>query len=247
MMYMCSTLAYPRCTRVSNGVYQTDCGSTAWAFSMFIAWNLLSMVRAMHDRTPSPRTIDRIFFCLVHLCQHVHRCRRGELFVRFPVHRRCLEVDHASRDTCIQKGLGRVLESEQRSIRASKPRSVPRCTSVPPNSSLSIDPAHRLRAQKLTGVFEVRVYPPQYSTASILAACQDKSKKGNRTGGIHVRKLNKLLNKIDFGVIRKRRAVYMRIYHEASVICYRGGGISFTDMLVLLAHHKLIDDREALG
>lgn len=51
MMDMCSTLAYPRCTQVSDGVYQTDCGSTAWAFSMFIAWNLLSMVRAMHDRT----------------------------------------------------------------------------------------------------------------------------------------------------------------------------------------------------
>jgi hypothetical protein len=101
--------------------------------------------------------------------------------------------------------------------------------------------------QKLSGVFEVRVYPSQYSTASILAACQDKSRKGNKTGGIHVRKLNKLLNKIDFGVIRKRRAVYMRIYHEANVMYYRGKGISFTDMLVLLAHHKLIDDREALG
>ena len=106
--------------------------------------------------------------------------------------------------------------------------------------------AHRC-VQKLTGVFEVRVYPSQYSTASILAACQDKSKKGNKTGGIHVRKLNKLLNKIDFGVIRKRRAVYMRIYHEANVMYYRGKGISFTDMLVLLAHHKLVNDREALG
>lgn len=44
--HVCSTLEYPRCSQVSSGVYQTDCGSTAWAFSMFIAWNLLSMVRA---------------------------------------------------------------------------------------------------------------------------------------------------------------------------------------------------------
>lgn len=111
--------------------------------------------------------------------------------------------------------------------------------------------------QKLGGVFEVRVYPPEYSIASLLAACQDRSTKGaeeenksrSRTGtGIHVRKLNKLLDKIDFRVIRRRRAVYMRIYHEANVMYYhRGKGISFTDMLVLLAHHKLIDDREALG
>ena len=93
----------------------------------------------------------------------------------------------------------------------------------------------------------MRIYPSQYSVSSILATCQDKSKKGNKTGGIHVRKLNKLLNNIDFEAIRKRRAVYMRIYHEANVMCYQGKGISFTDMLVLLAHHKLINDHEALG
>lgn len=67
-------------------------------------------------------------------------------------------------------------------------------------------------------------------------------------GGVRARKLNKLLDKIDYGAIRKRRAAYMRIYHEANALYHhRGKGISFTDMLVLLAHHKLIDDREALG
>ena len=102
-------------------------------------------------------------------------------------------------------------------------------------------------SQKLSGVFEVRIYPPQYSTTSLLAACQDKSKKDGKTGGIHVRKLNRLLKKIDFGEIRKRRALYTRICHEANMMYYRGSGISFTDMLALFAHHKLIDDREALG
>ena len=37
-----SDLIYPRCTEGS----ETDCGSTGWAFSLFIAWNLLSMVCA---------------------------------------------------------------------------------------------------------------------------------------------------------------------------------------------------------
>lgn len=40
--FFSSDLIYPRCTK---GV-ETDCGSTAWAFSLFIAWNLLSMVCA---------------------------------------------------------------------------------------------------------------------------------------------------------------------------------------------------------
>jgi hypothetical protein len=35
-----STLEYPLCT--DDG--ETDCGSAGWSFSLFIAWNLLSMV-----------------------------------------------------------------------------------------------------------------------------------------------------------------------------------------------------------
>ncbi|KAI6024262.1 Ion transport protein-domain-containing protein [Pisolithus marmoratus] len=34
---------YPRCTYATGNIAETDCGSTAWAFSLFIAWNLLSM------------------------------------------------------------------------------------------------------------------------------------------------------------------------------------------------------------
>ncbi|KAI9570096.1 Ion transport protein-domain-containing protein [Boletus coccyginus] len=198
-------LAYPRCTHVSYGVYQTDCGSTAWAFSMFIAWNLLSMYIFVNMFTG----------VIVQSFSYVFQSTGGAL-----------------------KSITR------REIRAFKKAWA---QFSDPNTGLLERPNLVPFLAKLSGVFEVRVYPSQYSTASILAACQDKSKKDNRTGGVHVRKLNKLLNKIDFGVIRKRRAVYMRIYHEAGVMYYRGKGISFTDMLVLLAHHKLINDREALG
>lgn len=63
--------------------------------------------------------------------------------------------------------------------------------------------------------------------------------------GIDIGKLNKVLNEIDYAAIRRRRVIYSRLYHEAS-ISHHGRGISFTDMLLLLAHHKLIVDREAL-
>ena len=125
---MCSALEYPRCTQVSHGVYQTDCGSTAWAFSVFIAWNLLSMVRACMV-APLSRMADLFLLLLVHLRQHVHWCGRGEFLVRLPVHRWRLEVDHATRNTCVQKSLGPVRGSKHRSVGASEARSVPRCTS----------------------------------------------------------------------------------------------------------------------
>ena len=43
--FVFSDLIYPRCTEGS----ETDCGSSSWAFSLFIAWNLLSMVCAFRS------------------------------------------------------------------------------------------------------------------------------------------------------------------------------------------------------
>lgn len=40
-----SSLVYPRCTHSTPSDPDSDCGSTGWAFTLFIAWNLLSMVR----------------------------------------------------------------------------------------------------------------------------------------------------------------------------------------------------------
>ncbi|KAL0066269.1 calcium channel protein [Marasmius tenuissimus] len=93
---------------------------------------------------------------------------------------------------------------------------------------------------KLSGVFEARIYPIEYNTPYLLAACQDPTMKG----GVDTDKLNRILGAIDYTAIRKRKATYGRLYHEASIS--PGKGISFTDMLLLLAHHKLIVDHEAL-
>ena len=40
-----SDLNYPRCTNSLSSPPESDCGSTTWAFVLFIAWNVLSMVR----------------------------------------------------------------------------------------------------------------------------------------------------------------------------------------------------------
>jgi len=59
--------------------------------------------------------------------------------------------------------------------------------------------------------------------------------------------INAILDQIDYVSIRNRRNIYIRLHHEATTISHQHGrGISFTDMLVLLAHHKLIVDRDAL-
>ena len=64
--------------------------------------------------------------------------------------------------------------------------------------------------------------------------------------GLDLNKLKRILDGIDYAAVRKRKAVYIRLYHEASISHEQGLGISFTDMLTLLAHHKLIVDADAL-
>lgn len=111
--------------------------------------------------------------------------------------------------------------------------------------------------QRLSGVFEVRIYPVEYSIPNIMAACKASpssdyappySASGSRVvEGIDLAKLDQVLSGIDYAAVRRRRAVYTRLLNEATgILNEQGRGISFTGMLMLLAHHKLIVDREAL-
>ncbi|KAH6905112.1 high-affinity cell membrane calcium channel [Coprinopsis sp. MPI-PUGE-AT-0042] len=104
---------------------------------------------------------------------------------------------------------------------------------------------------KLSGIFEVRTYPSEYSIPNILSFCRDPLGKNAWSQkvihGVDLGKLERTLDSINYKEIRQRRAVYARLYHEATVSHEPGLGISFTNMLILLAHHKLIVDAEALA
>lgn len=64
--------------------------------------------------------------------------------------------------------------------------------------------------------------------------------------GIDLVKLKQALDGINDTTVKKQKALYSRLYHEANVMHHSGKGISFTEMLLLLAHYKLIVDRDAL-
>lgn len=64
--------------------------------------------------------------------------------------------------------------------------------------------------------------------------------------GIDLRKLKHTLDGINYTTVKKQKALYSRLLLEANVTHYSGKGISFTEMLLLLAHYKFIVDKEAL-
>ncbi|KAF9236771.1 Ion transport protein-domain-containing protein [Melanogaster broomeanus] len=187
------TITYPRCTYLTDGVEQTDCGSTAWAFS-YIFVNMFTGV-------------------VVENFSYVFQSTGGA--------------------KSITRGEMRAFKKVWTEFSDSNTGLLGRANLVP-------------FLGKLSGIFEVRIYPQESSIAAIVDTCYDESKRRNKTGGISARKLNQMLNKTDHNAIRKRRMIYTRLYHEASIMSHQGKGISFTDMLLLLAHHKLIVDREAL-
>lgn len=99
-------------------------------------------------------------------------------------------------------------------------------------------------------MFEVRIYPAEYSISNVVEICKCPLKQEAQplrvVGGLDLSKLERILDDIDYTQVRKRKAIYSRLYYEASISHEPGLGISFTDMLTLLAHHKLIVDAEAL-
>jgi len=99
-------------------------------------------------------------------------------------------------------------------------------------------------------VFEVRIYPAEYRISNIVEICKDplteQAWSPRVVDGLDLSKLERILDDIDYAEVRKRKAIYSRLYHEASISHEKGLGISFIDMLTLLAHHKLIVDAESL-
>lgn len=101
------------------------------------------------------------------------------------------------------------------------------------------------------------MYPPEYRVKNLVAASTIKEVTPlsplptpdthvEDLSGFSSRKLDSILSQIDYEVIRHRRQTFDHLYWEARVTDDHGKGISFTSMLLLLCHYKLIDDDQAL-
>ncbi|KAJ2913591.1 hypothetical protein MD484_g6822, partial [Candolleomyces efflorescens] len=210
-------LTYPRCTNSSSTKNLSDCGSTPWAFGLFIAWNILSMYIFVNMFT-------------------------GVVVENF---------------SYVFQAAG----SGAKSITREEMRSFKKIWAEFSNPKTGHLERHRFTAffNRLSGIFEVRIYPAEYSIPNIKSVIMSSdrssspipkssswSPRARWVDGIDLNKLENVLDGVNFAEIRRRKAVYARLYHEATISHEPGMGISFTNMLILLAHHKLIVDADAL-
>lgn len=107
---------------------------------------------------------------------------------------------------------------------------------------------------ELSGVFAMRIYGEQDSIRQILDDVRMESSKirskptasTSTLSAVNLQALNERLAKIDKFEVRKRRLEFNRFYEEVMVSADIDMGISFTSVLMILAHYKIISDSKSL-
>lgn len=107
---------------------------------------------------------------------------------------------------------------------------------------------------ELSGVFEMRIYSQEDSVRRILEDVQTQPTSGritsmasvSGTSGVNLKALNERLAMIDPVEVRRSRARYNVFFEEVMVSADVDRGISFTSVMMILAHYNVISDNKSL-
>ncbi|KAK7989247.1 Transferase [Apiospora arundinis] len=110
---------------------------------------------------------------------------------------------------------------------------------------------------ELSGIFTMRIYDQEDSVRSILEDVRNEASQARHTSiasgaaststwGVDIGKLNDRLNKIDVQEVRNRRRRFNVFFEEVMVSADPDRGISFTTVLMILAHYNIISDSKSL-
>lgn len=98
----------------------------------------------------------------------------------------------------------------------------------------------------------MRIYDDYNSVPAILQQCKTEFGQTNpqlndqiNSYNINLKLLNNCISRLPVEEIRERRRNFNILYREAMTSA-EGRGMSFTAMLLMLAHYKIIDDNKAL-
>ncbi|KAK4212828.1 Ion transport protein-domain-containing protein [Rhypophila decipiens] len=195
--------------------FDSDCGGTAWARVLFVAWNIISMYLFVN-----------LFVSLIYESfSYVYQRTSGLAVVDRDEIRRFKEAWRSVDPT----GTGFITKEQ-----------FPRLLG------------------ELSGVFEMRIYAQEDSVRSIL----DDVRGGNDTASIRhasminssqyqseipdLKKLNARINQINVAEVRRRRRRFNIFFEEVMVSADPERGISFTTVLMILAHYNIISDSKSL-
>lgn len=107
---------------------------------------------------------------------------------------------------------------------------------------------------ELSGIFEMRIYDGDFTVGRLIEECSISSRRMSelpvsgheQTPEIDLEKLNRRLAELPVAEIRRRRQRMNTFYEEVLVSSDPDRGIAFTSLLLILAHHKVINDNKSL-
>ncbi|KAF2018763.1 hypothetical protein BU24DRAFT_418312 [Aaosphaeria arxii CBS 175.79] len=107
---------------------------------------------------------------------------------------------------------------------------------------------------ELSGIFEMRIYDGDFTVGRLLEDCSVMPKRTSalpvqgreEMPEIDLQKLNQRLAELPVHEIRRRRLRMNTFYEEVLVSSDPDRGIAFTSLLMILAHHKVINDNKSL-
>ncbi|KAI9485974.1 MAG: Ion transport protein-domain-containing protein [Benjaminiella poitrasii] len=105
--------------------------------------------------------------------------------------------------------------------------------------------------RKLEGIFNVRIFEPEFYYKNLVKSCTTQNLIGNTNSNpyehhLDLKALNNRLNTLNKQEIHLRRQDLEKIYWETALIESSSKGVSFNQMLLLLAQRKLIVPENAL-
>ncbi|KAJ6145421.1 hypothetical protein N7470_009316 [Penicillium chermesinum] len=224
-----ATMEPPFCT-YDDDFLSDDCGSAAWARTLFIAWNIISMY-----------IFVSLFVSLI--------------FESFSyVYQR-------------SSGLYAISREEIRRFKQAWAEYDPDGTGF-----ISKEQFPRLLGE-LSGVFAMRIYEEPFTVGAILEQCRTDNPQGsvyslssssmpfrsresfssakqpktdNVIDGVDIKKLARIVEGIPVDEIRRKRLMLNTFYEEVLVSADPDRGISFHQILMILAHYKIITDSKSL-
>lgn len=100
----------------------------------------------------------------------------------------------------------------------------------------------------------MRIYDGDFTVGRLIEDCGETSRRlselpvpgHEQTPEINLDKLNARLAQLPINEIRRRRTRMNTFYEEVIVSSDPDKGIAFTSLLMILAHHKVINDNKSL-
>ncbi|SNX86724.1 related to CCH1 - Calcium channel (alpha subunit) [Melanopsichium pennsylvanicum] len=243
------TVSPPQCSPSANYL-QTDCGSEPWAYALFIGWNVISMYIFLNMFTGTVvENFSYIFDLGSKAILHSSDIRHFKSsWARFDRHRKgyiqkdqivpflssvkgSLEVSQFPPE-CSLQSLKAVLSTENAPPSPSKGGKAKGAFDFFKNASSPLRSPMRDGKDKDGKSF---VWPSPFS---------EQMRIGPQTDA---QRLAQALSVVGAKELRMRRERFNRLYHESLLLVRPRKGISFTDMLLLLARTKLVDETEALN